>query len=306
MASHSWPAARCWLTAPTAFTPTTFNAGNVAVTGGVLGGTGRISGSVLVKNGGTITAGASIGTLTLATNLTLETGAAGLFEVTNPPGQAISSWCRAISRSPAAVRLSSTLSGTPLGAGTYPLIQYSGKKSGSFNTVPVIAAGSINGSYSISDSTPGQINLVVVPDVTITGQPADIVVSTNDPATFSVIATGEAPIDYQWYFYGATGTYTPIPMTDATNASFTIPSAQFTDSGILRRDRNQRLQLGHQPSRPLDRRECPPDHLRADGQDGDRGQQSHLYDPGAYGQSAAQPSSGRPMGWTCPERPPLH
>lgn len=213
------------------FTPTTFNAGNVAVTGGVLGGTGRVSGGVLVKSGGTITAGASIGTLTLATNLTLETGAAGLFEVTNSPGTgdllvvqgnlSIASGC--------AITLK--IVGTPLGAGTYTLIQYSGKKSGLFSTVPVIAAGTINGSYSISDSTPGQINLVVVPDVTITGQPADIVVSTNDPATFSVTAAGEAPIEYQWYFYGPKGTEAPSPVADATNASFTIPSAQFSDSG---------------------------------------------------------------------------
>lgn len=213
------------------FTPTTFNAGNVAVTGGVLGGTGKITGSVFVKNGGTITAGASLGTLTLATNLTLETGAVGLFEVTNSPGPSdllvvqgnlsIGSGC--------AIRLN--ISGAPLGAGTYTLIQYAGKKSGSFDTVPVIAAGNINGSYSISDSTPGQINLVVVPDVTITSQPADTVVSTNDPATFNVIATGEAPIYYQWYFYGETGTETPTPSPDATNASFTIPSAQYSDSG---------------------------------------------------------------------------
>lgn len=211
--------------------PTMFNAGRVTVSGGVLGGTGTVRGSVLVKSGGTITAGASIGTLTLATNLTLETGGAGLFEVTNSPGASDLLVVQGNLSIASGCTVTLNISGTALSSGVYPLIQYAGKKTGSFNTVPVIATGSINGSYSISDSTPGQVNLVVVPDVTITVQPADTVVSTNDPATFSVVATGEAPISYQWYFYGPTGTDLPVPKPDATNASFTIPSAQFADSG---------------------------------------------------------------------------
>ena len=94
----------------------------------MLGGTGRVSGGVLVKSGGTITAGASIGTLTLATNLTLETGAASLFEVTNSPGTgdllvvqgnlSIASGC--------AITLN--IVGTPLGAGHLHVVPVHGEE----------------------------------------------------------------------------------------------------------------------------------------------------------------------------------
>ena len=210
---------------------TTWNGGSLAVYGGTLGGNGKINGPVAVKSGGAISPGTSLGTLTLGTNLVLESGSTGLFEVTNSPGACdllVVQGNLAVTNTV----ISLSVLGSPLAAGTYTLIQYSGSKYGSFNPTPVLASGSIDGSPIIDDSTPGQINLVVSHNLVITTQPADTVTSTNSPATFNVAVTGTAPIAYQWYFYGDNTNNAPAPLTDATNASFTISSAQGSNSGF--------------------------------------------------------------------------
>src|SRR5262249_57916850 len=122
--------------------------------------------------------------------------------------------------------------GSALNPATNTIITYTGTKSGSFNPTVVVTGSSLNSSVSIDESTPGQIKLVAVPQVAITGQPQDAIVSTNDPVTFTVAATGTAPIGYQWYSYGNSTNNTPLPITDATNASYTINSAQSSDTGL--------------------------------------------------------------------------
>ncbi len=62
---------------------------------------------------------------------------------------------------------------------------------------------------------------VVLTDVT---QPADQAVTEGLPATFTVAASGSAPLSYQW-FKGATA------IDGATNATFTIPDVQKSDAG---------------------------------------------------------------------------
>ncbi len=59
---------------------------------------------------------------------------------------------------------------------------------------------------------------------TITGQPTNQIVTAGQTATFSVTATGTAPLSYQWQKNGAN-----IP--GATSASYTTPSTALTDSG---------------------------------------------------------------------------
>jgi autotransporter-associated beta strand protein len=205
--------------------------GTFTVYGGTLGGTGVISGPVTVKNGGTISPGNSIGTLTLATNLTLESGSTSLFEVTNGTSSDL-----LVVQGNLTIGANSTIAisvlGTALNASTNTIITYSGTKSGSFNPVVVVANGSLNSSVSIDESTPGQIKLVAVPQVVITSQPQDLIVSTNDPASFSVTATGAQPISYQWYRYADINGNSPVAQTGATSATFTIASAQSTDSGF--------------------------------------------------------------------------
>ena len=205
--------------------------GTVTVYGGTLGGNGQIAGLVTVKNGGTIAPGASIGTLTLASGLTLEGGSTSLFELTNgAPGDLLQV------QGNLTIGPNSTIAVKVLGSALNPttntIITYTGTKSGSFNPTVVVAGGSLNSSVTIDESTPGQINLVAIPQVAITGQPQDAIVSTNDPVIFTVAATGTAPIYYQWYFYGSSTNNTPAILTDQTNASFSIGSAQSSDTGL--------------------------------------------------------------------------
>ncbi|MDQ3199213.1 MAG: hypothetical protein M3Q46_08530, partial [Verrucomicrobiota bacterium] len=56
----------------------------------------------------------------------------------------------------------------------------------------------------------------------ITTQPADVMVNVGQTATFSVTATGAAPLKYQWRKNGA-------PITGATRGSYTTPSTTAGD-----------------------------------------------------------------------------
>ena len=205
--------------------------GTFTVYGGTLGGTGLISGLVTIKTGGTIAAGTSIGTLTLGGGLSLESGSTSLFEVTNGAAADLLAVQGNLTIA-ANASLAIKVLGSALNPTTNTIITYTGTKSGSFNPTVVLAGGSLNSSLTIDESTPGQIKLVAVPQVAITSQPQDATVSTNDPATFTVAATGTAPIGYQWYSYGNSTNNTPVAITDATNASYTINSAQSSDTGL--------------------------------------------------------------------------
>jgi hypothetical protein len=59
----------------------------------------------------------------------------------------------------------------------------------------------------------------------ITAQPQGQIAAAGGSVTFSVAATSAAPVTYQWSKHG-------VPIAGATNASYTIGSAQGTDSGI--------------------------------------------------------------------------
>ena len=60
---------------------------------------------------------------------------------------------------------------------------------------------------------------------TITTQPLDQTVTIGDPVTFTVGASGTFPFSYQWYFN------TNTLLTDQTNATLNIASAQTNDAG---------------------------------------------------------------------------
>ncbi len=204
--------------------------GTFIVTGGTLGGTGVISGAVDVRSSGTIAPGNSAGTLTLNSGLTLESGSTSLFQVANGgPNSLLAVQGNLTVQGNSVIAIN--INGSALQPTTNTLITYTGTLSGSFNPSVTIAGGSVNGSVSISTSTPGQINLVVIPQVAITLQPQDLTVSTNTPATFNVTATGSSPINYQWYFYGTSTNNTPVPV-GVNSPTFTIPSAQSSDSGL--------------------------------------------------------------------------
>jgi len=205
--------------------------GSFTVYGGTLGGTGMISGPVDIKSGGTVAPGDEIGTLTLGSGLTLESGSTSLFEEqTGSSGDLLQVQGNLVIQSNCTVAVS--IQGGPLEPTTNTIIAYTGTITGSFNPMVVLASGGLDSSISLDYSVPGQVRLVAVPQVAITGQPQDLVVSTNSPASFTVVATGSAPIGYQWYFYGNSTNNTPVLEVNATNATFTIPSAQTTDTGL--------------------------------------------------------------------------
>src|SRR5262249_15015670 len=58
----------------------------------------------------------------------------------------------------------------------------------------------------------------------ILGQPASRDVVAGDSTAFLVNAEGSKPLNYQWLYNGA-------PISDATNALFTISSVKATDAG---------------------------------------------------------------------------
>lgn len=71
-------------------------------------------------------------------------------------------------------------------------------------------------------ANPGSSTQPVAPSLTV--QPASVTVTGGQPATFSVSATGTAPISYQWRRNTAN-------ISGATAASYTIPATTTTDNG---------------------------------------------------------------------------
>ncbi|HEY4580839.1 MAG TPA: immunoglobulin domain-containing protein, partial [Candidatus Acidoferrales bacterium] len=59
----------------------------------------------------------------------------------------------------------------------------------------------------------------------ITTQPANQTVTAGQTATFSVVASGTAPLGYQWRRNGAA-------ISGATSASYTTPATTTSDSGV--------------------------------------------------------------------------
>jgi hypothetical protein len=72
--------------------------------------------------------------------------------------------------------------------------------------------------------TSGTATLSVNAPVTITTQPASLSVNPGTLATFSVAATGTAPLTYQWRKAG-------VPLSGGTAATLAIPSVQALDAG---------------------------------------------------------------------------
>ena len=108
-------------------------------------------------------------------------------------------------------------------------------------TTPATTTADSGSSYrvvvnnSAGSATSSAATLTVNPQVvapTITSQPANITVTTPATATFSVSASGTAPLSYQWQKNGANSkgatNYTNI--AGATSASYTTPATTTADS----------------------------------------------------------------------------
>jgi pectate lyase len=103
-------------------------------------------------------------------------------------------------------------------ASTLNLTNVQGADSGNYRAVVSNAAGS-------AASTTAVLNVLTGPVApAITSQPASQTVVTGGSALFGVIATGTAPLSYQWYKDGS-------PITGATTSSLSLSNVQHADEG---------------------------------------------------------------------------
>jgi hypothetical protein len=109
--------------------------------------------------------------------------------------------------------------GSSLGRGaqdstlTYTNVHLS--KAGNYTVVVANAAGSVTSAVA---------TLSVYFSPGIQSQPQNLTVTQSQNASFSVVATGSAPLGYQWNLNGTA-------LSDATNATLSLTNVQTTDAG---------------------------------------------------------------------------
>jgi hypothetical protein len=132
---------------------------------------------------------------------------------------------------------STTFSVEVLGTGplTYQWLKDSQPINGATNaTFTILSALSADaGSYSVKVTNPGRTVTSFAAQLTVTGTPvvitdsttpADVTTTEGLSVSFTVKASGSAPVSYQW-FKGAT------PIDGATNDTYSIPSVTLADAG---------------------------------------------------------------------------
>ena len=103
---------------------------------------------------------------------------------------------------------------------------------GAGSTKPISATGAASSSWTAASSSQLALSVAVfapsggttVTAPAITTQPVSQTVTTGSSATFSVVASGTAPLTYQWKLGGTN-------ISGATSASYTIASAQSANAG---------------------------------------------------------------------------
>ena len=139
------------------------------------------------------------------------------------------------------VALGGTATFTVVAAGTAPLsyqwqknsVDISGATSSSYTTPAVVAGDNgaqfrcvVNNSYGTATSNQATLTVGTTTAPTITTHPADQTVQAGQTATFSVVASGTAPLSYQWQ-------KNSVDISGATSASYTTPATAKADSGAL-------------------------------------------------------------------------
>ena len=102
---------------------------------------------------------------------------------------------------------------------TFTLASAQLSNGGKYSVTITNAAGSTNSAFATLTVT----NIPGLP--AITTQPTNQVVAQNSNATFTVVATGTAPLAYQWFFN------TNTPLLNATNPSLVLTNVQATNAG---------------------------------------------------------------------------
>src|SRR5438105_5041428 len=91
-------------------------------------------------------------------------------------------------------------------------------------TLITACGGGGGGGGSSSDSLAGNGPATTAP--MITTQPSNVTVTVGSTATFTVAASGTAPLTYQWQKDGTA-------IMGATAASYTTPTVTITDDGAM-------------------------------------------------------------------------
>jgi hypothetical protein len=205
------------------------------------------------ENGSNIN-GATSASYTTPATAASDNGATFIVTVTNNAGSIASnpatltvnaavSGAPAITTQPAnqTVAVGSTATFSVVATGTAPLSYQwsknggaiSGATSASYTTPAIVASDNgatftvtvTNSTGSITSSTATlTVNAVVSGAPAITTQPANQTVAVGSTATFSVVATGTAPLSYQWF-------KNTVSISGATSASYTTPATAASDTG---------------------------------------------------------------------------
>jgi sugar lactone lactonase YvrE len=106
-------------------------------------------------------------------------------------------------------------------AATYSIASAATSDAGTYTVVVTNSAG--NATSNGATLTVNAVATATAPS--ITSQPASVTVSAGQSATFTITASGTAPLSYQWRKDGAT-------ITGATSASYTLSSVAASDAGV--------------------------------------------------------------------------
>jgi hypothetical protein len=199
------------------------------------------------KNGVTIS-GATSDSYTISVTALVDNGAVFSVVATNVAGSATSNNATLTVNSPPtistapsnqAVVLGQTATFTVTATGTAPLtyqwqktgVNISGATAASYTTPPAIAADngtvfSVTVTNSVGTVTSPNAGLSIFIPPTITTQPLSQTISAGSTVSFSVIASGTAPLSYQWQKDG-------VNLSGATSASYTTPVVVAGDNGAL-------------------------------------------------------------------------
>jgi hypothetical protein len=111
------------------------------------------------------------------------------------------------------------------GPGVNPLAGFGGQGGTSYIDSSAISIGTeLSGIASPDGSRNGYLTIVAVSPPIIQQQPSSEVVGMGSPASFSVLATGQAPFTYQWQLGGTN-------IFGATNSTFSLTSTTLSNIG---------------------------------------------------------------------------
>jgi hypothetical protein len=236
----SGPATLTVNTAPTITTPPanqTVTAGQTATFSVVASGTAPLT-YQWFKNG-TAIGGATSSTYTTPATVSGDTGSLFTVTVTNSAGTATGGPATLTVNTPPTITTqpanqtvnagkTATFSVVASGTGT---LTYQWYKNGTLiagatfttYTTPATVSGDSGSLFTVTvtdaggTATGGPATLTVNTPPTITTQPASQTVTVGQTATFSVVASGTAPLTYQWYKGG-------VAIAGATSSSYTTPA----------------------------------------------------------------------------------